>query len=224
MTQPIETRFARRERGTSLIVVLIMLSVIFVIGAVSSQYAIFGERSARNDRDRQVAYQAAEAALIDAEIEIIGPNSAVNKRNCRLHVDSLTLEFAGISGCGTGNNTGFCVVTTSTGALEGEAWKTVKSELASETGTTSTNKTVEYGQFTGRALPAGLLGTGGMPAKAPRYVMEAVRYTPASLTEGGGAYGLTAFVVTAMGFGFRSETRVVLQALYYNHRDTTKPC
>ena len=59
----------------ALVFVLIMISIIFVIAAVSSRVVTLGERTARNDRDRQTALQSAEAALSDAEMDIMGPNS-----------------------------------------------------------------------------------------------------------------------------------------------------
>lgn len=209
----------RAQRGASMIMVLIMLSVIFVIGALSAQFAIFGERSARNDRDRQIAFQAAEAALLDAELDIMGPNAAAAgvKRVCRFDSKKI-IEF--VDGCGTGSQAGMCLSI----AAPGEAWRVVKGNYTSETGTGGTNKTVQYGEFTGRALPAGLVGTGGgLPVKAPRYTIEAVRYagTGAANDAVGSTQQEYAFVVTAMGFGFRAETQVMLQALIY--KPTDKP-
>ena len=69
-----------RQRGMALVFVLIMISIVFVIAAVSSRIVTLGERAARNDRDRQVAFQAAEAALSDAERDIMGPNTGPKSR------------------------------------------------------------------------------------------------------------------------------------------------
>ena len=54
-------------RGFSLIVVLIILVIVSMLGVAASQLVLQSERSARFDRDWQVAFQAAEAALMDAE-------------------------------------------------------------------------------------------------------------------------------------------------------------
>ena len=201
-------------RGSSLIVVLIMLSVIFVIGVISVRLSLFSERSARNDVDRQVAFQAAEAALLDAELDMMGPNTASNRRVCVF--DSLRpTEF--IEGCGTNAKTGMCLSM----AAPGDAWKTVKSLYSSETGTSSSNKTVQYGQFTGQTQPQGV---GGLPIKPARYIIEAVRYSgtgDTTVETFGSATPEYAFLVTAMGFGQRSETRVMLQSLIY--KPTNKP-
>ncbi len=65
--------FPSSERGFSLIVSLMMLIVIIVLGLGASQMAVNEERGSRNNRDRQIAFQAAEAALKDAEVEILDP-------------------------------------------------------------------------------------------------------------------------------------------------------
>lgn len=196
-----------REQGSSLIVVLIMLTVIFAMGVIAAKLSLFGEGAARNDRDRQIAFQSAESALLDAELDMMGPNTSVNRRVCKF--DSLVIaEF--VEGCGTGTNTGMC----QNGAAPGDAWKTVKSNYTTESGTSSSNLTVEYGQFTGQTLPN---GSSGLPVILPRYTIEAVRYSGTGAATDSVASSKTeyAFLVTAMGFGARQQTQVMLQALVY---------
>ncbi len=186
-------------------IVMIMLSVIFAIGVISARLSLFSERSARNDRDRQIAFQSAEAALLDAELDTMGPNSHAGKRVCSFLPKQNTNAFA--PGCGTGTNAGLCSSLTT----QGEAWRDVKSNYASETGTGSTNQTVEYGQFTGKTLPS---GSSGLPAKLPRYTIELI--SASVFDENKAPVGVDdAYLVTAMGFGVRTETRVMLQALIY---------
>ena len=60
------------QQGVTLIVVLILLVVVTVLGIGGARIALLGERSTRYDRDSQLAWQAAEAALIDAEYDIGG--------------------------------------------------------------------------------------------------------------------------------------------------------
>ncbi len=197
----------KTQQGSSLVVVLIMLSVIFVIGVISARLSLFSERSARNDRDRQIAFQAAEAALLDAELDMLGPNTASNRRVCDF--DSVK-PAAFIVGCGTGSKTGMCL---SAGA-EGDAWKAVKAQYSSEVGTATSNITVQFGQFTGQSIAQ---AGGGLPSKAARYVIEAVRYAGTGNANDAVGNDKTeyAFLVTAMGFGTRPETQVLLQALIY---------
>lgn len=57
----------RRESGVILIVVLVMLLAVMVLGVSAFLTVSLGERIAGNSRDRQVAFQAAESALRDAE-------------------------------------------------------------------------------------------------------------------------------------------------------------
>ncbi len=70
---------AEREYGASLIMVMLILVVVSLLGVSAVQVSILGERSARNDRDYQIAFQAAEAALLDAEIDMNGPGTAPRK-------------------------------------------------------------------------------------------------------------------------------------------------
>lgn len=57
----------RREQGTILIVCLLILLVMTIIGVTSMQTTSLEERMAGNLRDRDLALQAAESALRDAE-------------------------------------------------------------------------------------------------------------------------------------------------------------
>lgn len=58
---------ALRLQGSALIVVLLLLVVAMMMAVVSVRTATLEERMAGNTRDRQVAFQMAEAALRDAE-------------------------------------------------------------------------------------------------------------------------------------------------------------
>ncbi len=194
-----------RMTGSSLIVVMIMLTVISAIGVISARLALFSERSARNDRDQQIAFQSAEAALLDAELDTMGPNSSLNKRVCKFLPMQNGSEF--VPGCGTGTKAGLCASLTT----QGEAWKDVKPLYSSETGQSSSNQTVEYGQFTGQTLPNGSVG---LSAKPPRYTIERVSATVFDQSKKSAGVD-DAYLVTAMGFGMRPETRVMLQTLIY---------
>jgi type IV pilus assembly protein PilX len=58
---------ARRQRGAILVTALLMLLVLTVIGVSVMQITRMQERMAGNTRDLNLAFQAAEAALRDAE-------------------------------------------------------------------------------------------------------------------------------------------------------------
>jgi type IV pilus assembly protein PilX len=63
----------RRTRGASLIVALIFLVILAMLGVTVAGVASLEERGASNTRDRDLALQAAEAALHDAEAQLADP-------------------------------------------------------------------------------------------------------------------------------------------------------
>ena len=191
-TQVQHAQSCQAQRGASLIMVMLILVVVSLLGVGGAQIAIMSERGARNDRDQQVAWQAAEAALIDAEIDMIDPTLA------RKVLFNGKTQSAFVAGCGTsGTSVGLCDLTV-TGK---PAW------LTADFTATSSAATTQFGAFTGRTFAAG--GVGIQPAKAPRYIFELVpdpigdKADPAYL-----------YRVTAMGFGPRADIQAVLQMLY----------
>lgn len=69
------TRPGRRTRGVSLVLVLVFITIISAVGAFAVRRAVFGEGLARNMLDVEVARQAAEAALRDAERDLRSPDA-----------------------------------------------------------------------------------------------------------------------------------------------------
>ncbi len=61
-------RSARNQQGAVLAISLLMLLVLTLIGVSGMQGTILQERMASNTRDRNIAFQAAESAMRDAEI------------------------------------------------------------------------------------------------------------------------------------------------------------
>lgn len=64
-------RSPRLQRGVSLIIVLMFLVILSGVSAFAVRRVLFGESVARNMLDMEVARQAAEAALRDAERDIL---------------------------------------------------------------------------------------------------------------------------------------------------------
>lgn len=64
---------ARNERGASLMVALIFLVVMAMLSVTLANVTTLEERMASNTRDRNLALQAAEAALRDAEVRLANP-------------------------------------------------------------------------------------------------------------------------------------------------------
>jgi type IV pilus assembly protein PilX len=66
-------RAPRRERGASLLVALIFLVVMAMLSVTLANMTTLEERMASNTRDRNLALQAAEAALRDAQVQLANP-------------------------------------------------------------------------------------------------------------------------------------------------------
>lgn len=204
-TPPLRPGPDATQRGVSLIVVLLILVVVSILGAGGAQIATMAERGSRNDRDMQVAWQAAEAALMDAEFDIHGPNTSSDNRVTVFTKMHDTNAF--VAGCGnSGNAKGLCTL-----AETGQpAWLAVDM-----TATGSGARSVAFGTFTGRAFnassPGALLGV--QPAQLPRYVIEPIR-DPLDRNLSVTAPMNYVYRITAMGFGPRPEIRAVSQIIY----------
>ena len=197
-TNPSARRQPRRQGGFSMIIVLIILSILSLLGVAATQMTLLTERSSRYDRDYQIAYQSAEAALLDAEFDIRGPNTSASRRVTQFTSTGL-LGFT--DGCAsTTTDRGLCMP-----SVAGKpVWY-----LVDFTDTSANAKTAEFGEFTGRTLDYG--NSGVRPSRKPRYIIEAIPdQSP------GGSAGVQRFLyrVTAMGFGPRDDTQAVLQMYF----------
>lgn len=74
MTQP--SIGIQRERGTVLVIALVFLLIMTLSGIASMQSTSLGERMAGNTRDRNLAFQSAEAALRAAEDDVLDNTTA----------------------------------------------------------------------------------------------------------------------------------------------------
>jgi Tfp pilus assembly protein PilX len=187
---------AQRCGGAALLTALFVLVAIMAIGVSAAQIALNAEKSARNERDRHIAFQAAEAGLADAERDIEGGADPASERAALF--DGGALGF--VDGCGHDNaNLGLCAHVPGVAA---PAW-----QLAALTA--ADGAVTPYGRFTGETLPA---GGGALPARAPRYVIELLPLVRAG--EDAGQRAASLYRITAIGFGARPGTQVVLQSFY----------
>jgi type IV pilus assembly protein PilX len=185
--------FRQTQAGASLIMVMMILVVVSLLGVGAAQIGLMSERSARNVRDQQVAWQAAEAGLIDAEVDMWATSSP------RKTVFDGKSRSAFVDGCGTsGISIGLCNLV-NTGK---PAWLNVDF-----TATGSSASATAFGTFSGNSFAAG--GAGVQPAKVPRYVIEWVPDTIGDKSDPSFVYR-----VTSMGFGPRDDIQAVLQMLY----------
>jgi Tfp pilus assembly protein PilX len=187
----------RREGGAALLIALVLLLAVLIVGVSAARTALDAEKSARNMRDRLIAFQAAEVALADAERDIEGSGDPAR---AAMFAAGSAIGFE--DGCGRGANNanlGLCLRTPPGLA---PAW--LAADLASDE-----SAAVPYGKFTGAAMP---VGSGPLPALAPRYIIELMPLARAG--EDAGERAANVYRITSIGFGTRASTRVVLQAFY----------
>jgi type IV pilus assembly protein PilX len=179
------------ERGVALVCALILMLATMVIGLAAARGAFGAVAAARNERDREVAWAAAEAALRDAELDIAGTAAPASARAARF---SAAGADAFTDGCGRGtSDLGLCRATAP------PAWQRIDLADAAQPAL------VAYGRFTDATLG---VGQGLAPARLPAYLIE--RLEPAGATPAQGTF----YRISAIGFGLRAATHVVLQGLY----------
>jgi type IV pilus assembly protein PilX len=174
-------RFA--QKGISLVLVMIFLVILSVLGISAMQSSTLSSRIARNESDRNMAFQAAEAALRDAE------NDIAYRRFDRSACTSTTAGcriFEGLLNFDATCTAGLCDTTGA--ALASNFWE------SASIWSTSGNSQV-YGSHTGAvALP--------VVFRQPRYIIEGFQI---------GLDGSTVYRVTAVGFGASESTQIMLQ-------------
>lgn len=192
------------QQGASLITSLILLIVISMLGISAAQIALEEEKASRNDRDRQIAFQAAEAALDDAELDIENsPDSAKSRSHIFSPNSSLGFPDDDEASCRSGKGNIYLGLCHHTNEETKPVWLTAN--LMEES---PAQNAVPYGTFTGRLFP---VGKGSLPSKLPKYIIELLAYSQ----DGESADQVSYFYrVTAIGFGTRDTTKVVLQAYY----------
>ena len=171
-----------RQNGASLLIALIMLTVVMLLGVAAARMALMNEKSSRGDRDRQIAFEAAEAALHDAELDVSGPRGQITafpELPGRCHESG---AFAGL--CRAGSTP----LWTMFDMLAPTPW-------------------VDYGRDSGQRFP---YGAASLASRPPRYLVELF----AVGRPGAAASATQRYRITAVGFGTRESTQVVLQSIY----------
>lgn len=192
-----------RQSGASLLMVMMILIIVSILGVSGVQIAMMSEKGARNDRDMQVAWQSAEEALMDAEIDIRADGATgalTSDRQGKFTNDNITAFLDGCGDSTSGQSHGLCLP-----AVTGKpVW--LSTDFAS-----SPSSTTEFGEFTHRAFDAS--STGVRPSKKPRYMIELLDDPEAfgDLSMGKKKY---VYRVTSMGFGPRDDIQAVMQMVF----------
>ncbi len=190
-TMPNGGRSARRtaQRGISLVTTLVFMLAALVLGVSVMGVSVMQERIIGNTKDRDLALQAAEAALRDAEADI--------------STGSITAATVFTDAC----TSGLCTRPTFRATPDSRP-------VDQQTGFswTTASKVRTYGQFTGGAtfMPT-------IVASQPVYVIEApvpVLIPGSSLAMGSMPPNGRGFRITARATGARPESVVILQEIY----------
>ncbi len=172
-----------------------LLLMVVLIAAATLQMLLSGRQLAVMQRERELAFRAAEAALRDGEAELLAAAASPDTQ------DRLGL-WPAPGRCGSGQQAGLCRP-----ALAGppvwQPWLRADAEVDAIG--------VPLGRFTGAALPAD-----AAVQEPPRYVAEILDEAPASQGAPDPASALASpprMRVTAVGFGRNRAVRALLQSV-----------
>lgn len=185
-----------RQRGIALLVSLMLLLMVMLLGVSAAQLALQGEKAARGERDRDVAFVAAEGGLMDAERDIEDSGDPARR-----------VAFEGGDGFADGCAGGGVGLRKRAAAGEAPVWQAVDLSGATDGGAC----TATHGAYTGALLPA---GEGFLPFKKPRYLVERMACHQPGDDASAEAAPKYCYRVTAIGFGARPETEAVLQSVF----------
>ena len=211
----------RPQRGLALIFVLLMMAIAISAALFAARSTLLGDKTARNDRDRQTAFQAAELALNDAELDIMDATLALatgsKARGCKFG-NKHAAFYPELNCSFNADRRGFCEMP---GISDPDKVKPMYKAIDWEETSDSARRYVKYGEFTGRSdhFVTGD-GTGSvkppMPAKPPKYII--VQSTPAKvqILRGNQTFEVeAAYKVYALGYGVNPNTKVMLEAEIY---------
>ncbi len=182
----------RRRCGAALVCALVLMLAAMLVGISVSRAAFASIAAARAERERGLAYDAAEAALLDAERDIAAASTGADPARAAQFTPAGAGGF--VEGCGrAGSSRGLCFATSP------PAWQ------AQDLADPGNPVMVPYGHYTGANMAT---GKGLLPARPPAYLIE--RIAPPGAGPSLGSF----YRITAIGFGSRASARVVLQSVY----------
>ena len=194
----------KRERGAVLIVALVFLVILTMLGVTAMTGTTMELRMATNARDHAIALAAAEAALRDAEYDVMN-RAYVGKEAQKRSPEPVLANFGVNTTAGTCSNTapyiGLC--------LPGSAPVDAQPLPIDLTGISLTGApSVEYGTYTGARPIVGV-------AQQPRYYIESLYGLTkppgwGSISGAGGSVRVSYFRITARGVGSNPNTTVTV--------------
>ena len=215
-----------RQRGVVLFVVLVFLIILTFLSLTAMRESTAEERMSGNLRDRNVAMQAAELALRDAERDLGGLLAdGITVCPGGTTVGGVTCRVAGQRSASTDPNLQFafmvwgpdlrqtwtpqctagqCLSSDMVGA-SAPVWDDTQANWSPQPGSAGTNPTIQYGRYTGAQPIVGV-------AAQPRYILEIFPASPFDVYGTGGTERV-AFRITARAIGQNPNTVVVLQSV-----------
>jgi len=186
------------QRGSVLVVSLIFLLLLTLLGLAALQTTTLEEKMAGNVTDQSRAFQAAEAALRNAEAEIDTASFLTPSRFASIYTGAATdpddmRRAVGVEG--------FNATCTGTANLGGLCSAPLADKVAQLTGA-NTGYT-QYGAASAAPAIAGV-------AAQPRYLIE-FSCQPGLSGSGKCQYS---YVITAIGFGARMSSRAIVEGRY----------
>ena len=229
----------QREHGVALVMVLLFLVLLTGISVWGVRKSVLSEGMARNQLDLEVAREAAESALRDAERDIFYPTvSTAQNASCARGVDELT-KNSFTTACDLGlcymDDSNYPAVNWSTATSSSttkEVWwpenkgglwnntftdKPDRSSASADTGHCAFKGGVPMGTFTGAQALAGVI-------RQPEYMIEYFyrKNVRMNLPESQvSSTGLSAnkvssmYRITARGFGYSENSQVLLQTIIF---------
>jgi type IV pilus assembly protein PilX len=216
-TETKHSSFISKQRGSTLVVSLMFLLVTTLIATGVWRLAMQQERMAGNERDYQIAFEAAEAALRDAELDYFNvcarKDAAGASSVCNVRSEPIVgLQAVGNQSAGDRPADGSC---SAQGLCLGKYQQFGISKLYDSqpdmavvegTAPIASGQRVVYGQYTRDSTDT--TQKIANVSQQPAYIVEAMCYGGASNASG----CVTIFRITAIGYGRRADTRVILQS------------
>ncbi len=186
-----------KQQGAALVVALIMLVLMTLVGITAMQVTTVQEKMVANSRDLNVAFQAAEVALLRGEHYVKNMQDAIFTTTCK----------------GSGSTIGLCKPGQSTPIWTTISWSDTN-PVTLEYGNEQENKQIPASETSVdniQPLPASTV------AKQPRYIIEDI-----TSVSGGGQANLSKglYRITAQGYGQAVNdngqplARVMLQSVF----------
>ena len=179
---------ARRQRGLSLVTALLFMVATLILGVSVMSINVMQERMIGNTKDRDLALQAAEAALRDAE------------RYTRDSVVATTVFNDDCAG-------GLCTPPSQRAGGVYPSPLPVYNASLGFSWSAADGKTRGYGQDTGAAAYPGV-------AAQPRYVVEKLGQLSQAPGSGSLEARRVAYRITVRAVGARADTVALLQSIY----------